>query len=90
MCEGGGVSARLGASKRRMLSLADRPSLAEVAAWLGTEPLTGAAEGIVAGRVQLRMAGAEEGLRSDERQYWGRARCNGKDNGGGGQSGGAV
>ena len=51
MCEGGGVSARLGASKRRMLSLADRPSV-EVPAWLGTEPLTGAAEGIVAGRVQ--------------------------------------
>ena len=53
MCEGGGVSARLGASKRRMLSLADRPSLVEVPAWLGAEPLTGAAEGIVAGRVSI-------------------------------------
>lgn len=38
-----------------MLSLADRPSLAEEPAWLGAEPLTGAAEGIVAGVVcQLR------------------------------------
>lgn len=53
MCEGGGVSARLGASKRRMLSLADKPSLVEVPAWLGAEPLTGAAEGIVAGRVSI-------------------------------------
>ena len=55
MCEGGGVSARLGASKRRMLSLADKPSLVEVPAWLGTDPLTGAAVGIVAGILyQLR------------------------------------
>ena len=38
---------RLGAAKRRMLSLAERPSV-EVAAWLGVLPLTGAAEGIVA------------------------------------------
>lgn len=67
MCEGGGVSARLGASKRRMLSLADRPS-GEVPAWLGTEPLTGAAEGIVAGRVQLRWQEQERGLKSEERQ----------------------
>lgn len=43
MCEGGGVRARLGASKRRMLSLAERPSEALAAA------AGGAAEGIVAG-----------------------------------------
>lgn len=66
MCEGGGVSARLGASKRRMLSLADRPSL-EVAAWLGAEPLTGAAEGIVAGLVQLK--GQKTGRRGLMRVY---------------------
>ena len=64
MCEGGGVSARLGASKRRMLSLADRPSLVEVPAWLGAEPLTGAAEGIVAGRVSIER----KGVGSKERQ----------------------
>lgn len=41
---------RLGAAKRRMLSLAERLS-PDVAAWLGVVPLTGAAEGIVwAGR----------------------------------------
>jgi hypothetical protein len=67
VCEGGGVIARLGASKRRMLSLADRPSL-EVPAWLGTEPLTGAAEGIVAGRVQFSWERSWRGLRSEERQ----------------------
>lgn len=67
MCEGGGVSARLGASKRRMLSLADRPSEVEVAAWLGAEPLTGAAEGIVAGRVSI--GGERKDLRSNGRQY---------------------
>lgn len=38
---------REGAAKRRMLSLAERLS-DEVAAWLGTAPLTGAAEGILA------------------------------------------
>lgn len=67
MCEGGGVRARLGASKRRMLSLADRPSV-EVAAWLGTAPLAGAAEGIVAGGCNWRGRSGEEGLKSDERQ----------------------
>lgn len=46
MCEGGGLMGRLGAAKRRMLSLAERPSV-EVAAWLGVLPLTGAAEGMV-------------------------------------------
>ena len=64
MCEGGGVSARLGASKRRMLSLADWPSVVEVPAWLGAEPLTGAAEGIVAGRVS-RSIGMAETRRKD-------------------------
>jgi hypothetical protein len=44
VCEGGGVRARLGASKRRMLSLAERPSVAVVPAGTGA-----AAEGIVAG-----------------------------------------
>lgn len=34
MCAAGGLIGRLGAAKRRMLSLADRPSV-EVAAWLG-------------------------------------------------------
>jgi hypothetical protein len=38
---------RLGAAKRRMLSLAERPSL-EVAVCWGTLPWTGSAEGIVA------------------------------------------
>jgi hypothetical protein len=46
VCEGGGLMGRLGATKRRMLSLAEPPSV-EVAAWLGVLPLTGAAEGIV-------------------------------------------
>lgn len=46
MCEAGGLMGRLGAAKRRMLSLAERPSL-EVAACAGTLPLGGAAEGIV-------------------------------------------
>jgi hypothetical protein len=41
--------------------LADRPSL-EVPAWLGTEPLTGAAEGIVAGRVQFSWERSWRGL----------------------------
>jgi hypothetical protein len=45
----GGLMGRLGAAKRRMLSLAERPSPVEVAAWEGTFPSTGAAEGIVAG-----------------------------------------
>lgn len=53
MCAAGGLNGRLGAAKRRMLSLAERPSV-EVAAWLGVVPLTGAAEGIVAGG-QLRV-----------------------------------
>jgi hypothetical protein len=39
---------REGATKRRMLSLAERPS-AEVEACWGVLPLTGAAEGIVGG-----------------------------------------
>lgn len=34
MCAAGGLMGRLGAAKRRMLSLAERPSL-EVAVWLG-------------------------------------------------------
>lgn len=48
MCEGGGLMGRLGAAKRRMLSLTERPSV-EVDAWLGVLPLTGAADGIVGG-----------------------------------------
>lgn len=47
MCAAGGLNGRLGAAKRRMLSLAERLSL-EVAAWLGLLPLTGTVEGIVA------------------------------------------
>ena len=70
MCEGGGVSARLGASKRRMLSLADRPSLVEVPAWLGAEPLTGAAEGIVAGVVCQLELRFKESLTRQEGQLW--------------------
>jgi hypothetical protein len=46
VCAEGGLNGRLGAAKRRMLSLAERPSLDEVAAWLGV-PLGGAAEDIV-------------------------------------------
>ena len=46
MCAAGGLIGREGAAKRRMLSLAERPSV-EVAAWLGVVPLVGAAEGIV-------------------------------------------
>ena len=68
MCEGGGVSARLGASKRRMLSLADTPSLV-VPAWLGAEPLTGAAEGIVAGRVSIEVR-VKESLIRGQCQFW--------------------
>jgi hypothetical protein len=47
VCEAGGDMGRLGAAKRRMLSLAERPSLVEVADCEGTLPLAGAAEGIV-------------------------------------------
>ena len=43
---------RLGAAKRRMLSLAERPS-PEVAACEGVVPLAGAAEGIVGGRASM-------------------------------------
>ena len=46
MWAAGGLMGRLGAAKRRMLSLADRPSV-EVVAWLGVLPLGGAVEGIV-------------------------------------------
>ena len=46
MCAAGGLMGREGAAKRRMLSLAERPSVEE-AAWLGVVPLVGAAEGIV-------------------------------------------
>ncbi len=49
MCEAGGDIGRLGAAKRRMLSLAERPSPVEVADCDGRLPLTGAAEGIVGG-----------------------------------------
>jgi hypothetical protein len=48
----GGLMGRLGAAKRRMLSLAERPSPV-VAAWEGTFPSTGAAEGIVAGYASI-------------------------------------
>jgi hypothetical protein len=92
VCEGGGVSARLGASKRRMLSLADRPSLVEVPAWLGTDSVTGAAEGIVAGVVcQLgERRGRKEKSGDEERVVSARRpdAVNGSGNGNGNDSGG--
>jgi hypothetical protein len=44
----GGLNGRLGATKRRMLSLGERLSWAEVLAGGGAAPLTGTTEGIVA------------------------------------------
>lgn len=49
MWAAGGLIGRLGAAKRRMLSLAERPSAAAAAA-AGVVPLSGAAEGIMGGR----------------------------------------
>lgn len=63
MWEAGGLKGREGAAKRRMLSLAERPSV-EVAAWAGTAPLAGAAEGIMArcGRKSSQSAEGEKSL----------------------------
>jgi hypothetical protein len=49
----GGLIGRLGAAKRRMLSLAEMPSPVDVAAWGGGFPWTAAAEGIVAGYASI-------------------------------------
>lgn len=62
MCAAGGLMGRLGAAKRRMLSLAERPPSVEVAAWLGVFPLTGAAAAMVPevnwGRVEVQVNGS--------------------------------